>query len=839
MKKTFLTFCCAAATSVLMAQTSSMEPVVANSLRAPAYPLVTSDPYLSAWSFADKLYDESPNHWTGAHQGMTGALRVDGKIYRFLGFETTPYVSVVPMANVENWTGRYTFQQPAEGWEQTKFNDAAWETGKGAFGTPEMPLLGTKWETKDIWVRREFTLNEDLSKSEVFLKFSHDDIFELYVNGIQVVKTGYEWKNNVQISLPEAARKTLKRGKNVISAHCHNVTGGGYVDFGLLKLGKEQKIFNNAAVQKSATVMPTQTFYNFNCGPVELKLVFTNPLLMNKLEVLSRPVSYVTYQVKSLDGKQHDVQIYFDATPEWAVNVSSQPVTSDRQEANGLVFLKTGTKEQKVLGKKGDDVRIDWGYFYLTGKSDKSVSTSVGESHAVKKMFAGMGAVSNNVDSKLPEKMAEKMPVLAYSQKLGKVGATVVSDYFMIGYDDIQSIQYFGNNLLPYWKQVGKIDIQQAFKNAQNEYSTLVTECQAFDKQLMADAERAGGKEYADLCALAYRQAIAAHKLVIAPNGDLLFFSKENFSNGCINTVDVTYPSAPLFILYNPELMKGMLNGIFYFSESGKFSKPFPAHDLGTYPLANGQLYGEDMPVEEAGNMLTLTAAIAIKEGNARYAEKHWNVLSTWADYLLEKGLDPENQLCTDDFAGHSAHNTNLSAKAIMGIAAYGKLAQMLGLSDVANTYTEAARKMAAKWCEMANDGDHYRLNFDNANSWSQKYNLIWDKVLNLNIFPKDVAAKEIAYYLTKQNSFGLPLDSRRSYTKSDWILWTATLANDRSSFEKLVSPMWKYANEISTRMPLSDWHETTDGKSVGFRARSVVGGYFMKLLDYKLNGTK
>ena len=807
-----------------------------NDLRAPAYPLITIDPYTSAWSFTNNLYDDPVRHWTGKKFPLIGAIRVDGKAYRFMGKEDVVLKTILPTAIREKWDALYTEKEPASGWLSKDFNDASWKAGKAAFGTSEMPNLSTPWESSDIWVRRSFDLPDDnYSAQTIILEYSHDDVFELYVNGIEVVNTGNTWKNNVLVELPAEVVATLKSGKNTIAAHCHNTVGGAYVDFGLYKKEDKGSNFDLVAVQKSANVLPTQTYYTFECGPVQLDMIFTSPLLLDDLDLMSTPVNYISYQVQSLDGKEHDVQVYMEATPHWAIDNEGQPVSYEKEVKNGITYLKTGTLEQSVLAKKGDDVRIDWGYFYLaTPGNAGNVEMGIGDYHKMKKDFISVGKFAVNAFNPDVAPESETMNALVYTRDLGNVQSPV-SGYIMLGYDDLYSIQYFKDNRMAYWKHNGKFDIYDVFEKAVKTYASVMQRCEQFDIRMMNDAEKAGGKKYADLCALAYRQAVAAHKLVEDKEGNLLFFSKENFSNGSIGTVDITYPSAPLFLLYNPELLKGMLNPIFYYSESGQWNKPFAAHDVGTYPLANGQTYGGDMPVEECGNVLILTTAIAQREGNAEYAKKHWEVLTVWVNYLLKEGLDPENQLCTDDFAGHFAHNTNLSIKAIMGIAGYGKLAEMLGEKEVADKYINAAREMAGKWVDMANDGDHYRLTFDQPGTWSQKYNLVWDKMFGMDIFPKEVATTEMAYYLTKQNDYGLPLDSRKTYTKSDWILWSACLTNNINDFNSLFDPVYKYANETTTRMPLSDWHETTNGNSVGFRARSVVGGYFMKMLEQEM----
>ena len=291
----------------------------------------------------------------------------------------------------------------------------------------------------------------------------------------------------------------------------------------------------------------------------------------------------------------------------------------------------------------------------------------------------------------------------------GKVGAKATSKFIEMGYDDIYSIQYFKTNLRPWWNTSGKNNFLSQLTSAATEYASIIQKCKQFNVAMYRDALKAGGKQYAELCVLAFRQSIAAHQLVKSPQNTLLWLSKENFSNGSINTVDVTYPSAPLYLIYNPRLLEGMLNGIFYYSESGKFAKNFAAHDLGTYPQANGQTYGEDMPVEESGNMIILTAAIAEAEGNANFAKLHWQSLSKWVEFLVKEGFDPANQLCTDDFAGHLARNANLSLKAIVGIECYSRLAAKLGKPDVAAKYHKLATVMVSKWMQLADAGDHWQ----------------------------------------------------------------------------------------------------------------------------------
>lgn len=589
--------------------------------------------------------------------------------------------------------------------------------------------------------------------------------------------------------------------------------------------------------QDSVEVLPTRTIYQFSAAGVKLKLTFLTPALPHDLEVMSRPVTYVDFQVAAADGAAHEVALYFDISADWVVNIPHQHVVWGRHRFGEVEALWMGSAEQDVLGKAGDDVRIDWGYLY--GAAPQASASGFNRGYSARRRFAESGKLPASDAVNMPSPAGEWSSAInaAWVFEFGAVTAEPAARQLVIAYDDQFSVEYMYRRLRPYWRRDG-LDAGSLVQTALHEFAELKQRCEAFDAEIMDDLRRAGGEAYARLAALSFRQCVAAHKLVVDFDGTPLYFSKENFSNGCMGTVDVAYPSSPFFLLFNPALLEAQLRPILDYAGSSRWRFPFAPHDVGVYPLANGQVYGggeeserDQMPVEECGNMLLMVAAYCQARGEVIFARRYWGILTRWANYLVDKGLDPENQLCTDDFAGHLAHNVNLSLKAILAVAAYAQMCDMAGLTAEAKDYRARAEAMAQDWLRMADDGDHYRLTFDRPDTWSQKYNLVWDKLLGLDLFPAAVAEKEVAFYKTQIGRYGLPLDQRSLYTKLDWIIWSASLAHDARDFEVFVAPLHQWMNETESRVPLTDWYYTDSGKQAGFQARSVVGGVFIKLL--------
>jgi len=495
------------------ADTTRAEPPTAKpaGFRPPAVPLVAVDPYLSVWSEADRLTDDTTRHWTGREHPLVSLIRIDGKAYRVMG--------------------------------------------KVAGNVPDFPQVGVQ-------------------------------------------------------------------------------------------------------------VLPTRSIYDFDDTHVHVTLTFLTPALSYDLEVLARPLTYLTWDVRSVDGAEHAVSIYDSTSSLLAVNTPEQDVAWSRVAIEGLNVLRVGTVDQTLLQPAGDDTRIDWGYLYAACPTTKSAAV-VGSHNALIESFVAQGTIPDENDAHMPRPPADSQPVLAFLFDLGRVNAQAVSRHVMIAYDEHYAIKFLGQKLRPYWRRNGAthIDLLNA---AERDYASLVRRCEAFDTELMADLTRAGGTKYARIAALAYRQALAGCGLAADANKQPLFFAKENSSNGCVATVDVIYPAAPQFLLMGPTFAKALIAPALIYSTSPRWKFPFAPHDIGVYPQANGQVYGggEDskneadlMPVEESANMILLCAAIAKMEGNADFSDRWWPQLTKWEAYLEKYGRDPENQLCTDDFMGHLAHN--------------------------------------------------------------------------------------------------------------------------------------------------------------------------------------
>ena len=562
----------------------------------------------------------------------------------------------------------------------------------------------------------------------------------------------------------------------------------------------------------SLTVTPTTTCLVSEAGGVQLETSFAAPAFPGDTDLMSMPITLVRFRLSALDGVAHQVKLRLHLSDRFCYDGEIRPAMfSDAFTLNGHAAAWCGQAGQKPLSHSGDHVTIDWGYLYLTAEAD------------VKPVGDGL--------------------------EMTWEGAAEGEVRTVIAYDDIASINYFGD-LCKAWYRRNGATIVDAIVRTMAGFDAIMADCAALDAQVLADAEKAGGAAYAKVVCAAWRQTLAAHKLIATPKGDMALLSKENDSNGCIGTVDVSYPSIPMFLRYNPELVNALCRPVLEFASMPVWQEDFAPHDVGRYPNATGQVYaarrrvkngethplyylypaGTDvydpryqMPVEEAGNMLVMLEA-AIEYGADRsLADQYRGLLDQWVQYLLRYGEDPGEQLCTDDFAGHLAHNSNLAAKAMVGVACYGRLT-----GDA--SYEEQAKAMAARFAEKTGMNGNTPLTLD-GKGWSMKYNLLWDKVLKLGLLPESFYAAETSSYLPRINRYGLPLDSRADYTKSDWICWTAALADDMQVREALLAPIALMLQETTSRVPFSDWYDTKTGRYQAFIARSVQGGILAPML--------
>lgn len=591
----------------------------------------------------------------------------------------------------------------------------------------------------------------------------------------------------------------------------------------------------SALLQTSRRVTAYTTEYVFECEEYSLFISFVSPLFFDDPDTLSCPVCRLSYNVTP-KTELRDFRISFEIGDD--ICYTGEEIKSCR---SGVLKRKNyeaayiGLRTQAVLSHSSDLFGADWGYYYLTGENcDVSV-------HGGRKFIRAENASR--------------------------------SGCFMLAFDDIASIYYYGQVLRGYYFRNGDKNICDAIEESYERAEEIDEKCKSFDEKLKKDAEACGNNYYRLLVA-SLRQSIAAHKLVQDGKGRLLFLSKECNSDGCVATVDVTYPSAPLYLLYNPELVRGMMRPILDFARMPIWEYDFAPHDAGMYPYVTGQLYaaqnGEErynkdiyvdfskkevlpfyylmgaetdvyteerqMQIEESANMLLLAYACYLMDKNFGFIDENFDLLSRWGDYLTRNGPEYGRQLCTDDFAGHLEGNLNLSVKATIALGVYAKILSAKGLrtkaEEIENTAKGYVEKIIGESCV---DG-HLPIAFGaGEDTYSLKYNLVFDQIVGTNLFDCSIGEREACYYEKLCTGYGVPLDSRLRETKSDWMIWSAGISENEKFRDRMVNEVVAYLEKGGQRYPFPDWYNIDTAEAKPFRNRTVVGGHFLLLLKEHL----
>lgn len=531
----------------------------------------------------------------------------------------------------------------------------------------------------------------------------------------------------------------------------------------------------------------------------------------------------------SVSATSKHIQIYTDIDTRW---------TGQAQDA-GWELHKANTTAMYTLSVQGAATyaeRLDmalWGKAVLASRPSRSIlSTSSGNRGIVRSEFVKKGELSGDGLDWSSD------GVVALSHDLGIVMADQ-SVNFAVGYVREEAINYLGDAYTHYYRAQYP-DTFDAVSYFLDDYKPALHESLHLDRELEAKAKASVGKKYADIVTLSTRQAYGGIDLTI-PNDsldtlDVLAFIKELSSNGNVNTVDIIMPAFPIYWVFDPDYIRLLLQPIMNYLAVGRWHHPYTIHDMGThYPNAIGHddQQAEPMPIEECGNLLVLVLAYVRTTGDTTWAARYTDILRGYADYLVDNGIDIANQLSSNDAAGPLPNETNLAIKGAVGIKAFGELT---GSYEYFRLGDERAKLFYDQGLGTDGDKTHFVLEYpDMPKSWKIPYNMYPDALLNLGTFPEEAYRMGDAFFSSVRGEYGVHLDHRQDWAKSDWNMWTAATLNT-STRDEFVDDFWAFMTNGKHNWPLSDRYVSTSalgndpGVPVLCRARPTVGGHFAML---------
>ncbi|KAF2746006.1 glutaminase GtaA [Sporormia fimetaria CBS 119925] len=595
------------------------------------------------------------------------------------------------------------------------------------------------------------------------------------------------------------------------------------------------------AEQTYAEYTSTKTAFTFEVGKkVLMQVTFLSPITPLDLKRQSLPFSYMEVQIWPLDGKYHSVQLYTDVSAHWVTGDLNAVVEWNYQQVNDVVYHQVWKQHQQHFSETQD--RAEWGNLFYATDYRNGLTVQSGTDDNVRAQFILTGGLTSVLDMNFGS-ITDRRPVFAYALDLGYMRARPKPVLFTIGLCQDQAVQFLGKNgvrILPsLWKDYFNNDVN-ALYFAHKDYPTSSLLSTGLDNKIARDSVLAAGTDYLAITSLAVRQAFGATQLVGTALKPYLFM-KEISSNGNTQTVDVIFPSSPIFFYLNPHLIALLLDPHFEHQDAGHYPNTYPIHDLGThYPNATGHTDGRDepMPLEESGNHLLLILTYAQRTHNLAYLRAHYPILKQWAEYLVSDALYPSHQLSTDDFAGFSANQTNLALKGIIALEAMSRISSLINEPLDAARYTSIAHDYLSKWLVLGINSNanppHATQTYNNASTFTLLYNLYFDTLAQTHLIPPSVYSLQSSFYPTVQQRYGVPLDSRNPFlTKVDWEIFCAAVAGPETK-GLFVKKVKEWLGSTGSMLPFTDLYETDTGEHVRgktwFMGRPVVGGMFALL---------
>lgn len=604
------------------------------------------------------------------------------------------------------------------------------------------------------------------------------------------------------------------------------VDGQAYSLMGVPNLDEDNIL---PATVKRAEFTSTHSIFDLTAGSVGLTLDFFSPVTPSNYLRQSLPFSYLNVQVSESYGS--DIQIYSDIDGRWTGREDRSVI--DYEEHDDGFAIHSLSVEDAAKYAESNDMAL-WGNAILASRSSESstLSALAGDPKFVRGHFIQEGDLSEQAFAWCYGSVA------ALAHDLGTVyGEASVN--FVVGYEREAAINYLGEEHTGYYRAEYPTT-HKALSFFLDDYADALKESLELDRELAAFATATAGPKYADIVALSTRQAYGGIDLTI-PNesldtNDTFAFIKELSSDGNVNTIDVIMPAFPIYWVLDPDWIRLMLEPVMRYLDAGRWHLPYTIHDLGThYPHAIGHddQEAEPMPIEESGNLLILALAYTRATGDSNWASSYMDIFQKYADYLVDNSIDIANQLSSNDAAGPLPNETNLAIKAAVGIKAFGELS---GIDRYSRIGEEHATLFFEEGLGTDEDQTHFVLQYpDQPESWKTPYNLFPDVLLGLNTFSNEAIRVNSDFYSTVRGEYGVALDNRQDWAKSDWNMWLAATfeTNTRDEF---VDDLWAFMTNGKHNWPFSDRYVSTSahGNEPGIpilcRARPTVGGHFALL---------